>query len=151
MTMLSTVGRGMIQNRRTSFKLYLSLRGGRSPTWQSASPCGAKHRPAPEGPERERIATALMGFAMTVVFVTTRTISAAVRYRPPSVIARRAKPDVAIRFPCGAKHRPAPEGPERERIATALTGFAMTVVFVMLRTRSAAKEVLQWAFTQMYY
>ena len=37
---------------------------------------------------------------------------------------------LAIRIPCGALHRPAPEGPERERIATALTGFAMTVVVV---------------------
>ena len=27
---------------------------------------------------------------------------------------------VAIRIPCGAKHRPSPEGTERERIATAL-------------------------------
>ena len=45
-----------------------------------------------------------------------------------AVIARRAQPDVAIRILSGAKHHPAPEGPERERIATALAGFAMTVV-----------------------
>ena len=35
-----------------------------------------------------------------------------------TVIARRAKPDVAIRIPRGAKHRPVPLGPEGERIAT---------------------------------
>ena len=29
-------------------------------------------------------------------------------------------PDVAIRIPCGAKHHPAPPGPEGGRIATAL-------------------------------
>ena len=73
-------------------------------------PCGAKHRPAPEGPERERIATALTGFTMTVIFVAFRTILAAVRYRPPSVIARRAKPDVAIRFPLRCFAPPGPEG-----------------------------------------
>ena len=32
---------------------------------------------------------------------------------------------MAIRIPCGAKHRPVPEGPEGERIATAF-GLAMT-------------------------
>ena len=30
------------------------------------------------------------------------------------VIARRAKPDVAIRVPCGAKHRPSPRGGRKE-------------------------------------
>ena len=29
-----------------------------------------------------------------------------------AVIARRAKPDAAIRILCGAKHRPVPPGPE---------------------------------------
>ena len=42
------------------------------------------------------------------------------------VIARRAKPDVAIRIPCDAKHRPVPMGPERERIAT---GFALAMTW----------------------
>ena len=38
-----------------------------------------------------------------------------------NVIARRAKPDVAIRIPSGAKHRPSPDGrTERKRIATSL-------------------------------
>ena len=36
------------------------------------------------------------------------------------VIARRAKPDVAIRILSGAKHRPSPMGTERERIDTSL-------------------------------
>ena len=36
------------------------------------------------------------------------------------VIARRAKPDAAIRILSGAKHRPSPMGTERERIATSL-------------------------------
>ena len=101
-------------------------------------PCGAKHRPAPKGPERERIATALTGFAMTVVFVMLRTRSTAVGYRPPLSLRGGRSPTWQSASSCGAKHRPAPKGPERERIATALTGFAMTVVFVMLRTRSAA-------------
>ena len=35
---------------------------------------------------------------------------------------------VAIRIPCGAKHRPAPPGPERERIATSHGFLAMTEV-----------------------
>ena len=41
---------------------------------------------------------------------------------PPSLRARKG---VAIRIPCGALHRPAPPGPEIERIATAC-GLAMT-------------------------
>ena len=36
-----------------------------------------------------------------------------------TVIARAVRP-VAIRIPCGAKHRPPPLGAERERIATSL-------------------------------
>ena len=41
---------------------------------------------------------------------------------------------MAIRIPCGALHRPVPEGPEKERIATSAYGLlAMTAV---LGTRS---------------
>ena len=43
-----------------------------------------------------------------------------------AVIARRTKPDVAIRIPCNAKHCPSPIGAERERIATGLSALAMT-------------------------
>ena len=47
----------------------------------------------------------------------------------PSVIARADRP-VAIRIPCGAKHRPSPlRGAERERIAT--SGFALLAMTVV--------------------
>ena len=44
--------------------------------------------------------------------------------QPPVYLCHcEERSDVAIRIPCGAKHRPTPSGSERERIAT--SGFAL--------------------------